>query len=391
MVFVAGMLFVFIGVAALAVDLGLLQDERSDTQNAADLGALRAAWAACNGESDPAGAGISAIAVNGYSAANGDTVTVTSSGSEWTATIDADIDSEFAGVFGVNTLGVQSQAVAECASGGGGGDYAIFGGSEACQNTVDWSGSTTEIYGNVHTNNDLKIGGSSNDVYGDGTYVDSIDPPNHDDKLIWHPDVDNPTQLAGPIGYPVDYDIADYAPGGAVASVAAGLGQYYNAGNNKIDMGWLDDQGLWNDATDTMADGIYYTTDDISLSASDINGTITLISDGGEIDLSGSSHVLRPYDDTGLLAFTTYIKNPSKDKDHPSNCNVPGIKLAGSTHDWEGIIYAPNAEVEMSGSSNTTLEGSIIANTVKLNGSSLSITSNSDYGSGGDPVIGLRH
>ena len=42
--------------------------------------------------------------------------------------------------------------MAECALGGAAGDYAIFGGSDACQNTIYWSGSTTEIHGNVHTN-----------------------------------------------------------------------------------------------------------------------------------------------------------------------------------------------------------------------------------------------
>ena len=217
-----------------------------------------------------------------------------------------------------------------------------------------------------------------------------MDPPGTAGKIDWHPDVDNPTQLSTPLGYPVDYEMADYAPGGSMAAAAAALGQYYNAGNNKIDMGWLDSQGLWNPATDTMASGLYYTTDEIKLSASHLNGTVTLVSDGDTIDLSGSSHTLQPYDDTGLLAFTDHIKNPSKDKDHPTNCNSAGIKFAGSSHDCAGIIYAPNSLIEMSGSSNTTVNGSIIGNTVKLSGSSLAITADSDLGSGGEPLIGLR-
>ena len=59
--------------------------------------------------------------------------------------------------------------------------------------------------------------------------------------------------------------------------------------------------------------------------------------------------------------------------------------MSGSTNSWEGVIYAPDGMIEMSGSSNTTLTGSLIGYTVKANGSDLRIQADPDLFPG-DPV-----
>ena len=167
----------------------------------------------------------------------------------------------FTGVINISSLDVQARAVA-CETSGVGGGYAIFAGSTTCQNAIDWSGSSTTVEGRVHSNHDIHVGGQVNVVEGIVTYVSNVDAPA--DKITYVPSVGNP-QLAGVLPYPVNFTIADYGPGGARALLAQSQGRYYDAGNAKIDMGWLTPRGLWNDGTNALAPGLYYTTGDIDL------------------------------------------------------------------------------------------------------------------------------
>lgn len=395
MVFVAGSLFVFFGIAALAIDLGLLQDERSDSQNAADLGALRAAWAACNGEPDPVAAGLATVALNGYSAADGDTVTITSAGDEWTATIGTDISTVFSGIFGVSSLTTSADAVAECQVLSG-GNYAIFAGASQCAPSdtfiLGFPGSNSTFNGDIHTNQNLEINGSNIDINGTGTYVGSYSPSG---TVNWNPGASNPTDVGAPgiLPYPIDPNvIVDYRPGGT-AAVAAG-GNYHDFSGDDINIGNLDSAGLYNTSTQVIQPGIYYTDQLIDLSDSDITvaggGGVTFVSDG-QIKLSGSNHDLQPYDTNyDLLAFSNYIKIPVSPPDAiKDNCEEFGVDMSGSNHDWEGVIFAPRSLVKMAGSTNTTVDGSIIALAVEVSGSGLTLTVLPDAGAG-DPSIGLR-
>jgi hypothetical protein len=101
----------------------------------------------------------------------------------------------------------------------------------------------------------------------------------------------------------------------------------------------------------------------IKLSDSGITGNVTFISTG-KIEISGSDFTLTPYKHDVLM----YAQSSSE----------TAIKLSGSGGSWGGYIYAPNGQVEISGSSHFSLEGSIIANKVKLSGSNWSIASHVD-------------
>ncbi len=103
---------------------------------------------------------------------------------------------------------------------------------------------------------------------------------------------------------------------------------------------------------------MYCATGKISLSGSDISGNVTFITDG-KIDLSGSNFTMTPYSKNVLL-FST-------------NNGDDAVKLAGSGGNWQGYQYAPNGSIELSGSGNQSIKGSIIANKVKFSGSDLSI------------------
>lgn len=393
-VLVAIVALVLFGFVALALDGGLLFGERRDVQNTADHAALNAAWAACQG-TDPVAAGLASAARNGF---DNDAVTnmVTINdlgGGVYEAVVRSTFDAAFSQTIGHEKLRVAARAVAQC-EGGGAGGYAIFAGSTTCQNTIDWSGSNTQVLGGVHTNNDLHVGGQSNTIVGSTTYISTVDAP--PGKITYHPPPPaNPTQLANPPSfpghadsrYPVDFAVAWYEPTGTRAVPAAAAGEYHNAANQKIDMGWLEAHGLWNDVTNTVKPGLYYTEADIDLSASDITGDrVTFVSGGGVISLSGSSHNLTPWDPDGLLVFSNRQDSPNPNSQ--ANCNVAVVKLAGSTHLWNGIIYAPRGLIEMSGSVNTTLNGSLTGLTVRLNGSVLNVAYDQDYG-GGQPTLRL--
>ena len=382
---VAASLMVLIGVAALAIDGGNLYKHRSDAQNAADNSALAAAWESCQGGGDPVAAGLSVAAANGFDN-NGvtDTVSITQDGQEWVAVIEVSFNGTFSKTLGAGDLGTEARASAECEPGGG-GDYALFAGSDGCNNAIDWSGSTTTVTGNLRSNNDIKISGSVNVVSGEGSYRTTIDGA--PDKITWNPSTNNPTIDPNILPYPVSYDIADYQQGGSLAVKATYQGVYHYAGTQKIDKNWLETNALWDDLTNTLTPGLYYTSNDIDLSMSQINATeVTFVTSGGIISFSGSSHNLSPWDEKGLLAFSDYQKQSPQS--HSANCSVAGIKMSGSTQNWAGIIYAPRSLIEMSGSANTTLNGSLIGWGIQLSGSTVSIAANQNYG-GGPPKVRL--
>ena len=411
-VWTAVILLFLIGATALAIDTSEFFQNARSQQRAVDLACLAGA---AELPGDPSMAvekaadfarpnqpglhliapGIPTTVIGNVSTwRTGDFVLEVETPAQYNGTADANVmrvsltheaPTRFGKVFGAESTGIRQQATCLVISGGNGG-YAIFASSTTCNNTVDWSGSTTHVTGGVHTNNDLHVGGQTNVIDGQTTFLTTIDAPV--DKITFIPDINNPTQLGGPLTYSdigVDYQIEDYQPGGDRA-VAAGS-DYHFAGSDKIDMGWLTSRGLWNDTTKTLADGIYYTEDDIDLSASEINGKVTLVSLDGVISLSGSEHHLTPWDfndpadpdddQDALLMFSNRLKSGGA-----SACNTAVIKLAGSEHDWAGTIFAPRGLIEMSGSNNTTLNGSLIGYSVKLNGSQLNINYDTDSNAG---------
>ena len=385
-----------VGLTGLTVDGGLVYADRRQAQNAADSAALAAALAKIRSQNF-SNAGFALAASNGYTNDGvlstvtinnppvvgdcnpNDTPTPYVGNNEYIQVIiRSNVNTSFGRVVGIAQVLNCVEAISRAEPPkGGGGNAAIFAGSETCQNAIDWSGSNVEIFGGVTSNNDVKVGGSDNYVEGILNYVTSIDGPA--DKITYNPPAPaNPVQTS-PKDYPAIFDINDYAPGGSKAAAALSAGKYYSC-NCKMDIGWLKSNGMYNDSTDTLKDGLYYTTGEIDLSASDIIGNAVTLVARDKVSFSGSSHTLSPYMD-GLLVFT--------DAEGSNQCNTAVVKMSGSSHNWGGIIYAPNGLIEMSGSSNTSVNGSLIGNTVKVNGSGISIVYDSSLMPSDPPKIEL--
>jgi hypothetical protein len=358
-----------VAIVALAVDGGRLYYEQRTAQNAADNASLAGALALCERANVNTAAFGSAV-TNGFNN-NGTTNSVTVNNPPGQGPNAGDIEyvevivnsvrqSSFAQVVYTGALESTVRAVASCdlqlAF-----EHAIFGGSETCNNTVTWASSNVTINGGVHTNKDIKMTGTNNFINGDVTVVTSVDGT--DGNVTYNPaPPDNP--LPGEVEpYPVPYEMVDYAPGGASALIADAAGEYHYC-DCDMNMAWFIGEGLF--VGNDLADGLYYATGDIDLTNNVISApNVTLVAEGS-INVNGSNQNIGHYID-GLLLFT--------DLDRPgaSACSVAAISMSGSTNDWNGVIFAPNGLVTISGASATTFSGSIFSASVSLSGSNLFI------------------
>jgi hypothetical protein len=152
------------------------------------------------------------------------------------------------------------------------------------------------------------------------------------------------TVVQGTIAAPPAWDYNDFVPGG---SVQTALGSNYH---------------VIGSSGPISANGLYFVDGDLkpnfSIAANVTNVTIVA---NGEIQFSGGIN-LSPYYN-GLLLFSNAASNSGT-----------SVKISGSNLNWQGLIYAPNGNVDMSGSKNVSLAGSINALCVNLNGAGTNIT-----------------
>lgn len=363
-VLVAAAMLVLMGFAAVAIDGGLGFDERRSAQNAADHAALTAAWAECTGSADPAADGLASANENGYNnTLLPDTVTMTQlAAGIWQADIESINDAQFATMVGVSELIVNVSAIADCSQIVGLGGYALFAsGTECGPFEMSFTGASATFDGDIHSNGRLKLNGSESDpttVNGDITYVETYSQVG----VIENGLVQQVPILPSPGGWEMD-DYDDPTEIGTTAHAAFLAGEYTV----------IPDGTSFH--TETLADGLYYSPGSFSLH--DVTASsVTLVAEG-QITLTGTNNInadgdpltpdAGPWDPTGLGLFSTHI-------DDGSPCNNTAIDWSGDAHNWSGVQFAPNGKVDMSGASNSSLNGAIIAYTISLPGSGTSIS-----------------
>jgi hypothetical protein len=356
-ILVAIMLVVFVSVLALTTDLGLLRDERTQVQNAADNAALSAAYAYCReltssppkthaqavstGTSE--GTRIATAGQNGYTASQ---VTIVPPPMgvthNWTVTIQTSSDTYFApaAVDGAGgSLPTGARATATCDPGFSTNPPlpALWAGGSCGDKTILLNGSKTVINGDVHSNDQIQVGGSDMKVNGKGTYVTSI-KDNTTDKITWNPSPSNPTVTTtkpDPTGFAYVY--ADFLAGG----------KYFETGNNK------DHIFPWPPPASQVSGGllkkgIYVTTGEIDLGASvhgqDLVGgdNVTFISrgDGKKAIKFSKQHSNYTAFLDGFLAIS-FLDSTA--------CGDFGIDVSGSNMNLDGILYAPNGGIKWQG------------------------------------------
>jgi Flp pilus assembly protein TadG len=371
------LLVTLVGISALAIDLGNARQRRAQAQNSADFAALAAAGVlkdssaseaatvardyVSKNEFDGSKAEVNIPPTSGVMAGNSKCAEVKPS---------EDAPTFFGRVWNIKSIKVGARAVA-CASPGRGGPYAVFAGSTTCVDAVSFSGSNRTINGGVHSNTDQKIKSSGTEITGLSTYLSGDAPLTNITYTITE---NNPLKLDSPLEYPDDFKIADYAPGGAKAALAVSQGSYHNAGSATINDQWFRDNGLLNIATNTITPGLYYTTGNITFNGTATLGLgVTLVTSSGEISMSGNGNTFTPWDPDGLLLYSNR---------NPNSCSAgqAAIKTNGNNHSWTGIMFAPQAPIDFSGTSiDAALNGRLVAATVNLSGSTQRITRNETF------------
>jgi hypothetical protein len=339
-------------VLGLGLDGANLYAQRRSAQAAADLAALAGARYLPDERTQAIAIAREVAGLNGW----GTTVDVTTpyNGSDIHIEVQVrqDVPTFLLGFVRVDSFEVGARAVARNDPQATGG-YAVFANRTSCagdsEKTIDWSGSSTVVTGMVHSNAGILMGGSSNRINGGTTYTCTGKFVNSGGSNVFTPAV----ARVGTRSLPVTYNASSFACTWPSPGVA------YN--------------GLWDLSTDgpwwvngqksskQLRPGVYCASGPsggIRLSDSDISGNVTFIATQ-TIEISGSNFNLTPYA-SDLLFFSQGTSDVA-------------LKVAGSAGSWQGIMYAPNGNAEVSGSNNLTISGGIIADTVKLNGSSFNI------------------
>jgi hypothetical protein len=290
-------------------------------------------------------------------------------------------------VIGMNTFTVSVEATAgavDCGAGGA-GPGAIFAGGTCGPGkwAVDVSGSTNRVFGGVHSNDDVNVGGGSNDFDDIGsdpfTYVDVLNPD----------PVGNGNMFDS--GYPASTSAkpwpAGYDP--SVASLASPANDaYWTAWQDKAIADGHGGGLLTSKISSITSNGVYYTTHPDGMDIGSIDGgvtNITLIARNGPIKVSDSDGDFSPdADANGILALSGEVYGTSE------NCDKYAVALSGSSTDWNGIIWGPGGMVEFSGSSNSAVNGSLVGWAVRLNGSNIEIRYDSTLFQGDPKVLLLK-
>jgi Flp pilus assembly protein TadG len=374
---------------ALGLDAANAMLERRDAQGAADLAALAGARLLHDDvtATEQAQARAKAVAIaeaNGYAAPQVTATTPYGGDDERIlVVIDSDVDTFFAPILDLivggdhSTVNVDARAVAY----GGydettGGEFAVLAleGCPSAEKSIDFSGSTMEVIGRVHSNSDLYIGGSNNDFQGPTNYTCGIgENPFHNGGggNDFSPSPASATAESDPLNLTrADFTCDFLAPSSGMWDLASN-GSWWVGGSK---------------SSKTLRAGTYCSrsgsSDGIKLSDSDIviedivsgPGGVTFVGQAF-VEVSGSNFQLHPHEHSVL--FFSY------------GTSDVAMKVAGSGGSWEGYIYAPRGTAEVSGSSNLAISGAIISNRVKLNGSDMSIDGSSYGGGPGEQVIAL--
>jgi Flp pilus assembly protein TadG len=394
--FVLG-LVVLLGAVALGIDGSRAFEERRAAQTAVDHAATAAAYASCTGSDDAASrtAGLQAANRNGYDDAEASIVVtvdpVISQANTFRAAITSTIPGTFSVVIGIDdfTIGTVATASAVDCGLGGTGPGAVFAGGDDCTGGkygVDVSGSNNEVIGGVHSNSDAAVSGGSND-FTEATTPDVLDPWTFvGDLKAGSIGNGNEYQPGGVPPYPRDVGPtlvpwpAGWAPSDAANGAMLTAYETLADANGTSFTGKVTSIG--------PEDGVYYTSSAEGMDISSVTGTdrnVVLIAPNGPIKISASSKTFNPYahDDLprqGVLMLSGMTYSGTE------RCDKYTISVSGSNATWNGVMWAPGGMVEMNGSTNVAVNGSLMGWAVRLNGSDLEIRYDADLFMG-DPLV----
>lgn len=321
-VLVALAMTVVMGFAALVIDIGIVAVEKWKLQNALDATSLAAAMDL----PDTAAAAATAdqyIQLNGYDPTD---ISVSFKDANKTITISGtkQVKYTFAKVLGFDSTDLHVSASATGDTIGGAFNYVLFSGSDSF--TLTLNGSHQYIQGSSHTNEDFLANGSHLTITGACEAVGNV-TTNGSNIDIAH-------RVPG-ANYVEMPDFAD-----TIRLQAEQIGTVYN-GDKTFNGSYLD------------VDEPIYVDGDLTVNGSHFRGAGCVLVTGNII-FNGSN-----LNESTGDAVCFYSQNGD-------------ITINGSHAVFDGILYAPNGNITMNGS-HQTVNGRVIGDEVRFNGSSLNI------------------
>ena len=345
------MLLTLMGVVAIVVDVAVFAEEKRQLQNAADAAALATVRELPGDPAAGKAAAKSYLTANGYTLSPGDvTVSITTpyaSNPELAEVVltNHDVPYLFARVLGFISLDISARAVGEVVTGWE-DDYAIFASDTSCGAPgVEISGTLATFDGTVHANSNVDVSGNTHTFDPSITYACTFTEGGGGHSY------GHEQKKTGQRDYPAEVASLTFA------SFAPCNFSYPNPINLKSrNEVWLDP------AKTQLVRGVYCFDRTVTLIGDDITGDVTFVARGA-ISISGSDHNLTPYHPSGILLYSEESAGPSQ------------INVSASGGTYAGILYAPNGDIDFTGQSNHTFEGSLVAENVKVSGTGLTIRS----------------
>ena len=371
LVLVAMLMVVFLGMAAVAIDVGFLYQQKSKAQSAADAAALAGA------QDLPGNATLAATDAQNYVASNmsGATSVVTtpynSSASQIKVTVNQTVPNFFGQIFGSGSTNVSASAVAAETAGAsascstpGTGCAAIFAMDSSCSHAGISLGGGEGINGGVQSNGALNVGGGGSSfgptTYGTGCTVSPSKYASQGNTFT-----SGPTPTAPVTTWPIDYRTDFPACTGSActgrfgtpsfctnATLAASeiLYSYYPntliSGQIYCDVGsgTPGDPATWNGAITANQSGNGF------IESSFVAGSVTL---GGGVNLEACG-----YSSAGYTASGCSTPVP------PATTNYPLIYVTGTSSNavdessggaaFLGDLFAPNGTILLGGGTGTS-------------------------------------
>jgi Flp pilus assembly protein TadG len=296
----------------------------------------------------------------------------------WVSLPRIKVRSTFGAVVGIDEYESSAEAIGEIVESSR--SYALFARSTDCSNSaLDLE--SVNVTGTAHGNDVVSVGPASR-----------IDLISYVDRLDASPGVGATQQVsvqADPLAPMVTVD--DYAPGGDKASTAMAADDYIfipdDNGNRAVDNAVLQGLGVIASDDETLNDVLVFTPRRVELTGP-LRGRATFVSTfdrSGQpaIEFRGGRFDLRPWsgDPDGLLALATrrsacggqqairFQRVPGSDDDDDD----PGQPLSGR---WEGFVYAPSGPIAMEeGDQRKEFVGAVVGDSIDVNGSNYDFTS----------------
>jgi Flp pilus assembly protein TadG len=369
-VIVAVSMVAFLGMLAVAIDLGGWYQTHRHAQGTADAAALAAANYIANGtgtvvSNEPAATNI-AIA---YASNNG--LTITSSNVSYTTTtvsvtVPTTAPSYFAHVVGIGSQSVSATAVASwnitstaCATPGN-TCYAIFASDTSCASgsstaAISFNGAGDTITGGVNSNGSIYLQGGGNQhlgptTYGTGTGCTATPGNGSGDTFTSGPTAQAPTTT-----WPEDYStiltacggtgkVACTGPGGTPAYCTKAQASYTFSSDTLTTDNVYCAYGTGTPSTPTTWNGlIEFEYGGLGSASTPILGTWI----AGTIDVDHQSY-LAPQTTTPTYPLFYAVGSGTC-----SSATVGGVCMTASSSQVSGAIFAPNGTIEFNGAGST--------------------------------------